>query len=268
MKNKVTLSFFNCVLLGFMSLVFINTTEAQIQNESDDWPKSRKYTGENRQAYEAELQRRAALYRQQRQLMARMPVTNPVGTCNVITCGSFNIEDTDPNDNNGSDDLQTAVDGSSFSDDVVYDCWNDTGTVDWSEGQYISYSNQNADEDTPAIISPSPDGGGFAIFSFRNEAIEQDLTVLPNSNYTVCFEIAVIPRYSNTDGDFVEFEPNLEFGIGSGGVQITDPLTYTHNDLNIHPASDFPTTLSTATTGPFQNPGGWTEIDPFWKQYV
>ena len=44
-----------------------------------------------------------------------------------------------------------------------------------------------------------------------------------------------------------------------------DKLEYTHADLNIHPLSDFPTELTTATTGPFQNAGGWTEIDPFWE---
>ena len=235
--------------------------------ESDDWPKTSKYSDKELSDYMEILEKRAIIYNQKKihnGHTQRAAETNPVGTCNVITCGSFDMVDTTPN-NNGSSNFQTAVDGSTYSDDVIYNCWNDTGTVDYSEGQYISYSNEDANVDTPAIISPSPDGGGFSIFSYKNEAIEQNLTVLPNATYQMCFEIAVIPRYSNNDGDFVEFIPNLNFGIASGGIQITDALTYTHNDLNIHPNSDFPTTLSTNTTGPFQNPGGWTDIDPFWE---
>ena len=37
--------------------------------------------------------------------MQRMPITNPVGTCNVITCGDFSGNDFTPNDN-GSDEVQ------------------------------------------------------------------------------------------------------------------------------------------------------------------
>src|SRR5690606_26079909 len=50
-------------------------------------------------------------------------------------------------------------------------------------------------------------------------------------------------------------------------VQISDPLTYTDNDLIQHPLSDFPTRLSFATNGNGgnQNPGGWTEINPYWE---
>ena len=269
MKNNFTSSFFNFLMISLVSLLCINSGMAQerLDKESDYWPTTSKYSAEELQNYMQVLEKRAIIYNQKRAHEShsqRAAETNPVGTCNVITCGSFNMVDTTPNNNNSSN-FQTAVDGSYYSDDVVYDCWNDTGTVDYSEGQYISYSNEDANVDTPAIISPSPDGGGFSIFSYRNEAIEQNLTVLPNATYQVCFEIAVIPRYSNNDGDFVEFIPNLNFGIGSGGTQIVDPLTYTHNDLNIHPTTDFPTELSTATTGPFQNPGGWTEIDPFWE---
>ncbi len=47
--------------------------------------------------------------------------------------------------------------------------WDDVGTVDWSEGQYISYSDEDADVKTPGLISPSTiDGGAFAIFSYEN----------------------------------------------------------------------------------------------------
>ncbi|WP_174435335.1 SprB repeat-containing protein, partial [Psychroserpens damuponensis] len=271
MKNNITSSFFKLLTICFLSLLFINNGFAQKQanKESDYWPKTSKLSGEEFTNYMETLKKRATIYNENKATSSltynqRNTETNPVGTCNVITCGSFNMADITPN-NNGLSNFQTAVDGSTYSGDVIYDCWNDEGTVDYSEGQYISYSNVDANIDTPAIISPSPDGGGFSIFSYQNESIEQNLGVHPNATYRVCFEIAVIPRYSNNDGSFVEFIPNLNFGISSGGNQIVDPLTYTHDDLNVHPLNDFPVSLSTATTGPFQNPGGWTEIDPFWE---
>ena len=195
-----------------------------------------------------------------------------VGDCNLISCGSF-LHSEGKNLNSSWEVKKIAVDGvSKYGANVSYDCWDDNGTVDYSEGQYISYSDENANVYTPAIIEPSTlDGGGFAIFSFQSESIDQDITVQPNTNYTVCFEIAVIPRYGNVGwpnyGNVIEFDPNLNFGISSGGIQIPggDPLTYTHNDLTIHPLIDFPTQLSTATSGPWQNSGGWTEIDPYWE---
>ncbi len=224
-----------------------------------------KYSKDFLEEYNRTLKKRAIVYNQTRVTNRVGTHPNPVGTCNLMSCGSFNLGETTPD--NGWGGFRIAVDGSTYAANVEYDCWDDHGTVDYSEGQYISYSNSDANIDTPAIISSSPDGGGFSIFSYRNEAITQNITVLPNANYTVCFEIAVIPRYSNDDGDFVEFVPNLRFGIESGGIQIPggDALEYTHNDLTIHPLSDFPTELSTNTTGAFQNPGGWTEINPYWE---
>ena len=237
----------------------------QVSQESDDWPTSRKYSKKDLKKYNEVLEKRAIAYEINKinQANNSAVVLSPVGTCNIITCGGFGLGDTTPDSSWGG--FKFAPDGSTYAANVKYSCWHDVGTVDYSEGQYISYSNTDANIDTPGIISPSPDGGGFAIFSYKNESIDQDLTVLPNTNYTVCFEIAVMPRYSNNSGNFSEYEPNLMFGIGSGGTVISDPLTYTHNDLTPHTASEFPASLSTATTGPFQNPGGWTEIDPFWE---
>ncbi|MFK2821338.1 hypothetical protein U0L90_14510, partial [Flavobacteriaceae sp. LMIT009] len=269
MKTTTTLVILVCfnVLFAFgqekQDSTLGDSTPIQLSRESDDWP-SHTRTQEEIATFEAELRKRALKYKkQQAQSMRSAAAPSPVGTCNIITCGSFHADDVTYNNSWGGQKI--AVDGSAYGANVSYSCWKDNGTVDYSEGQYISYSNSDANADTPAIINPSPDGGGFAIFSYQNESIYQDMSVTPNTNYTACFEIAVIPRYSNTDGDFQEFEPELKFGIGSGGIQISDPLHYTHNDINIHPAGDFPTTLSTATTGPFQNPGGWTEIDPFWE---
>ncbi|TJY34024.1 gliding motility-associated C-terminal domain-containing protein [Pontimicrobium aquaticum] len=259
MKTTATL----VILICFNVLTMFGQ---QAGGESADWPK-RTESARERVAFETLLKKRALKYNAQKAMSLRSSASTPslVGTCNVITCGGFGLGDVTPNYSWGG--FKTAVDGSTYAANVAYDCWDDNGTVDYSEGQYISYSNSDANIDTPGIISPSPDGGGFAIFSYKNEAIEQDLTVLPNTNYTVCFEIAVIPRYNNSNGNFDEFNPNLSFGIGSGGTVISDPLTYTHNDLNIHPVGDFPPKLTTATSGNsgFQNPGGWTEINPFWE---
>jgi len=265
MKTTTTLVILLCLnVLTAFGQQPIELPKNKGTQESMDWPKTRKYSDEYIMKYEAILKKRASIYQRVNAKQTAATMTpSPVGTCNVITCGSFGLDDVKPNNSWGG--FRTAVDGSTYAANVEYTCWDDHGTVDYSEGQYISYSNKDANIDTPAIISPSPDGGGFAIFSYKKESIEQDMAVLPNTNYTVCFEIAVIPRYSNKSGKFLEFTPNLEFGIGSGGVVISDPLTYTHNDLNIHPASDFPTSLSTATTGAFQNPNGWTDINPYWE---
>ncbi|WP_410005922.1 gliding motility-associated C-terminal domain-containing protein [Aequorivita nionensis] len=197
---------------------------------------------------------------------------NIIGACNLITCGSFEKADV------SGGTFRTAYGGvnGQYQADARYTCWNDDGTVDWSEGQYISYSDTNSNTRYPAIIEQSNfDGGGFAIFSYQNEAIRQTLTVLPNTTYTVCFEIAVIPRYNtvninnNTGGSIIEYSPNLQFGVRNGAVQLPggDPLTYTHANLVQHTTNDFPARLSTATSGNGgnQNPGGWTEINPYWE---
>jgi len=263
-----------CVII-LTSLLSTNKVSSQdlldrngngVVEESDYWNTEKSYSDEYLANYNAILLNRSLVYaRTLGNGNSNTRNLNPVGTCNLISCGSFNRVDATPEPDWGG--FRIGVDGSTYAANVAYSCWNDNGTVDYSEGQYISYSNSEANIDTPGIIEQSPDGDGFAIFSFRNESIDQDISVETNTNYTVCFEIAVIPRYSNDDGDFEEFIPNLQFGISSGGIVISDPLTYTHSDLNVHPASDFPPELSTATNGNdgYQNPGGWTEIDPYWE---
>ncbi|MFK5983035.1 MAG: SprB repeat-containing protein, partial [Flavobacteriaceae bacterium] len=267
------LLFFVIILATFLfsinsfSQKVLDKNENGIIEESDFWTTSDRYTEEYIQKYNDKLQERAIRYNRNKSnlILKNNPNRSSMGSCNLISCGSFNGVDVTPDPDWGG--WKNGVNGSPYAVNVEYSCWDDHGTVDYSEGQYISYSYSGANTGTPGIIQQSPDGGGFAIFSFRNESINQDISVQPNTNYTVCFEIAVIPRYSNDDGDFVEFEPNLNFGIDSGGVVINDPLTYTDNDLNIHPQNDFPPSLSTAVNGNggYQNPGGWTDIDPYWE---
>src|SRR5690606_27179816 len=236
------------------------------------------YTQEFVDQYNAALDKKAADYNatfrsvSKAQAFNNAEKGNIIGACNLITCGSFEKGDV----NGGT--FRTAYGGTNgqYQADAKYKCWNDDGTVDWSEGQYISYSETNSNTQYPAIIQQSNfDGGGFAIFSYQNEAIRQTLTVLPNTTYTVCFEIAVIPRYNtvninnNTGGSIIEYSPNLQFGVRNGAVQLPggDPLTYTHANLVQHTTNDFPARLSTATSGNGgnQNPGGWTEINPYWE---
>ncbi len=230
------------------------------------------YTQQYLDQYNATLDKKAAQYnstfRSQSKAEASNNTASRTGGCNLITCGSFEKGDV------SGGTFRTAIGGTNgqYQADARYTCWDDDGTVDWSEGQYISYSTTNANIVYPGIIEPSEfDGGGFAIFSFQNEAIRQTLTVQPNTVYTVCFEIAVIPRYATVDnnngGGIIEYIPDLDFGVRNGAVQITDPLTYTEANLVPHTTSDFPTRLSFSTSGNGgnQNPGGWTEIDPLWE---
>ena len=148
----------------------------QTGGESADWPK-RTQSRTEQVAFETLLKKRALKYNAQKAISLRSSSSTPslVGTCNVITCGSFGIDKMTPDSGWGGE--KTAIDGSKYAANVSYDCWKDNGTVDYSQGQYISYSNSDANIDTPAIISPSPDGGGFAIFSYKNESIHQDLMI-------------------------------------------------------------------------------------------
>ncbi|WP_432410206.1 DUF7507 domain-containing protein [Rasiella sp. SM2506] len=244
-----------------------------IIEESDYWTTSDNFSKEEIEAYNSKLKKRAIQYNKNNGFKGQKGIQNrmAIGSCNLISCGSFLYEDVTFTADWGGE--KVGVDGSVYGANVAYDCWNDVGTVDYSEGQYISYSTSNANIETPGLIQQSTlDGGGFAIFSFQNEAISQNISVVPNTVYEVCFEIAVIPRYrsissNNNSGTVEEFAPNLNFGISSGGIVISDPLTYTHNDLNIHPLSDFPFRLSNATSGNNgdQHPDGYTLIDPYWE---
>ena len=263
-------------LIGLILIVCLSSQGySQVKESSDGEQVILPYSQEYLDQYNANLDKKAAEYNSTFRSRSKAEAFNnaqrggTVGACNLITCGSFEKTDV----NGGT--FRTAVGGTNgqYQADARYTCWNDDGTVDWSEGQYISYSTTNSNVLYPAIIEPSTfDGGGFAIFSYQNEAIRQTLNVVPNTIYTVCFEIAVIPRYNtvnsnNQGGGVIEYAPNLQFGVRNGAVQISDPLTYTHNDLVQHPLSDFPTRLSFATNGNNgnQNPGGWTEINPYWE---
>ncbi|AFL81482.1 conserved repeat protein [Aequorivita sublithincola DSM 14238] len=261
-------------LISLIFIAFFGTQGfSQAKGYTDEGEVILPYSQEYLDQYNAALDKKAAeniatfRSRSKAEAFNNASKGNLAGACNLITCGSFEKADV------SGGTFRNAVGGTNgqYQADAAYTCWNDVGTVDWSEGQYISYSQSNANVVYPGIIQPSNfDGGGFAIFSFRNEAINQTLTVVPNTVYTVCFEIAVIPRYNevnanNGGGTIIEYVPNLQFGVQNGAVQISDPLTYTHANLVQHTTADFPSRLSRSTTGANQNPGGWTNINPYWE---
>jgi len=80
--------------------------------------------------------------------------------------------------------LSTAVDGVSQYLDGSNNCtalnfvgWSRPGcsSIDWTEGQYVLQSNQNAHLNHPAMISPSPAGGAFAVFSTSGETLTKTI---------------------------------------------------------------------------------------------
>ena len=149
MKTTATL----VILICFNVLTMFGQ---QTGGESADWPK-RTESIQEKVAFETLLKKRALKYNAQKAISLRSSASIPslVGTCNIITCGGFGLGETKPNSGWGG--FKTALNGSTYAANVQYDCWKDNGTVDYSEGQYISYSNQNANIDTPGIISSSPD---------------------------------------------------------------------------------------------------------------
>ena len=108
----------------------------QSLNESDYWPDSSVYSEDFLQSYNRALKVKAAQNRfvQNTSSSSSIVTPSPVGTCNVITCGSFDVIDT------SYDELIGVGGNGTYGVEVEYSCWDDYGTVDFSEGQYVSYS--------------------------------------------------------------------------------------------------------------------------------
>ena len=104
MKNNFTSFFFKLLTICVVSLLFINNGFAQEQydKESDYWPKTSKLSEKELKDYMEVLKKRANIYNEKKSFSShnqRSSEINPVGTCNVITCGSFNALDITPNNN-------------------------------------------------------------------------------------------------------------------------------------------------------------------------
>ena len=139
------------------------------------------------------------------------------------------------------------IDGIGKKDD-----WLFHATVDWTQGQYIASSNQQANDYHPIIKQSSTDGGAFIIFSLSNESISNDLTGLTiGKNYTFTYEMGFLPRYSN-EGDIKSYAPSTYTDITGGDI-----LTSDNPDFSTYSMADFPSTVS-KTSSP---------LDPNWTVY-
>lgn len=200
---------------------------------------------------------------------------------------------------------QTAVDGVSIfkygnvdATELNFAEWDrpDNTSVDWTEGQYIAYSNDFAAQETPAMILPSPAGGGFAIFSTDGEKISKDISVVGGRQYAIELWLGIMPVYyennKDTDGTpgidadagtVFNYGGKIRIGTIAGGF---NPPGYTTAGDQIDPAgnpstthayyeydvlTDFPESYTLAdfpsSLPPFEPSGTYAvypTIDPHW----
>lgn len=138
------------ILIGCLS----SQGYSQAIGSSDEGEVILPYSQEYLDQYNADLDKKAAKYnatfrsKSKAQAFDNGQKGNVVGACNLITCGSFEKDDVD------GGTFRTAIGGTNgqYQADAKYTCWNDDGTVDWSEGQYISYSTTNSNSVYPGII--------------------------------------------------------------------------------------------------------------------
>ena len=200
----------------------------------------------------------------------------------------------------GVDGVSQYMDGVNTSTGLNFTGWDRPGdrSVDWTEGQYVKSSNDRAHAETPAMILPSPAGGGFAIFSTNEEAISQDLSVNIGENYTIEIWFGILPIYSdnNKDDDGIPgidpdagqaniYAGNIEIGIITGGTVLPGFTTSgTQIDPSGNPSTtfpyvsydvetDFPTTYSLADFPahlPAYDPSeiypSYPTLDPHWTK--
>jgi len=188
--------------------------------------------------------------------------------------------------------------GNNDAVELNFDGWNRPGntSVDWTEGQYVLYSNDRAAEETPAMILPSPAGGGFAIFSTDGEKITKDIPVVVGNSYAIELWLGIMPAYfennKDTDappgidpdaGTVANYGGRLRIGTIAGG---SVPPGYTSTGDQIDPAgnpsttfpyysydvlTDFPNSYTLAdfpsnlpTYDPSETYATFPTIDPHW----
>ncbi|MCD8410612.1 cadherin-like domain-containing protein, partial [Tenacibaculum finnmarkense] len=162
--------------------------------------------------------------------------------------------------------VKTANDGSSYTvhleeqlpqDPVVNlvgkkDDWLFHDSVDWTEGQYINQSDNDANTKHPVIKKSTTDGGAFIIFSRGSEAISNNLTGLTiNQNYTFIYEMGLLPVYDDS-GNANRYNPSTYVNITGGDILTTD-----NPDFSTYSMGDFPVSVT-----PSSSP-----LDPNWKVY-
>ncbi|MFZ3576258.1 hypothetical protein, partial [Tenacibaculum finnmarkense] len=162
--------------------------------------------------------------------------------------------------------VKTANDGSSYTvhleeqlpqDPVVNlvgkkDDWLFHDSVDWTEGQYINQSDNDANTKHPVIKKSTTDGGAFIIFSRGSEAISNNLTGLTiDQNYTFIYEMGLLPVYDDS-GNANRYNPSTYVNITGGDILTTD-----NPDFSTYSMGDFPVSVT-----PSSSP-----LDPNWKVY-
>ncbi len=200
----------------------------------------------------------------------------------------------------GVDGISLYKYGNNDATELNFVGWNRPGdrSVDWTEGQYILSSNDRAHAETPAMILPSPAGGGFGIFSTNEEAISQDIPVEIGKEYAVELWLGILPNYHDNNKDVDEtpgidsdagqlniYGGNIEIGTIAGGAV---PAGYTSTGTQIDPSgnpstvypyysydilTDFPVTYTSAdfpSNLPAYDPSEvyttYPTLDPHWFQ--
>ncbi|MCD8425870.1 hypothetical protein LNJ40_11260, partial [Tenacibaculum dicentrarchi] len=186
-------------------------------------------------------------------------------TTDLTSSGSFEYDHTvTTGDFNGTWGIEKANDDSFYTvhledqmptanpDIGQKDDWIFHESVDWTQGQYIVSSNQQANDYHPTVKQSITDGGAFIIFSLNNEAISNNLTGLTiGENYEFTYEMGFLPRYSDA-GSISSYAPSTYVDITGGDV-----LTSYDPDFGAYAITDFPSTVS-KTSQP---------LDPNWKVY-
>jgi len=198
------------------------------------------------------------------------------------------------------DGVTRYFDGTNDATGLNYEGWYRPGntSTDWTEGQYILQSNAQAHLNHPAMIEPSPAGGGFAIFSTSGESLARDLDVIVGEEYTVELWFGSLPNYYTNDkdddgtpgidanaGDLFQYGGKIEIGVISGGSVVpgyTSPGTQidpsgtpasTHPYYSYDILTDLPTTYTAADfppSLPAYEPSGvyasYPTLDPHWSK--
>ncbi len=147
-------------LIGLILIACLSSQGySQVKSSVDGGEVILPYTQDYLDQYNAALDKKAAAYnatfrsRSKAEAFSNSNKGNVVGACNLITCGSFERADLY---NTGT--FRTAVGGvngqywASTGGGAPYKCWATSGTVDWSEGQYVSYSNSNSNTEYSSRI--------------------------------------------------------------------------------------------------------------------
>ncbi len=178
------------------------------------------------------------------------------GTTDLIADPSFSIGMVD------TADFYTAVDGStSFAINTEFvGNWSTTGTVDWSQGQYVAVSTAAAASVYPAMIDVSPAGGGMVLLSVAGESLSNAMPTIVGEIYQVSFYLGSLPMYSDADGSLTDYAPDFTYAVAGAEKLDGSPAVFTEADLpNTYLASDFPSVITNT------DPGGYTALDPHWQ---